>query len=635
MICQFLIVATAFACVGAVPIRSLSTDELCRDTWGFRDSTFNRSCDAWYRLSCETPPEGVVDHCCASCASSEQNAKIFPWNEPQTSVKQTKYAEYRFGDIFRANEALTGNYALRTQDYQQKFPDSFATQYMLALANSSKKDRANNVAVLTNILKTSSLITSTPIPSPTTVVVHLRLGDVFNGERYPMDLIWLNGLCHSALSDTNINIDSKDCVHQNVYVYSQAYYCDMLQQLPPEIDTVVLVGSVSHWVLPRLRKASKDEVHHMVGKARSIEYVDRVAEFFTRLGYNVRQRISGVTSEIDYTPDEDMFYMTHAPWFIKGGGGFSHMLATLVTSLGGHRIEGPVKDSSRETSHLYHCNKEGPRLEGSNVSLNETKDKPDWIHAIQFGNMRTATTLQFETVCIGLALRLQSSPLLLSKLRCRFVYHGDFTTLFDPGTPLVLKTHQPPTIQRWFPNGSSSTFPQGMKSVPLFVTHSLVDQDVHSTRMTDWQNEGWNIAHTASVQEVSKKGYYGVYEYQSSLGLDDDQVEMLLEFVRYWDILRLCCGRQMSKHWRNALLHAPPARGYDVHKPSFAGCEMYNISQVEVFFLNSNVSQLLATYPLLAPMLKPATVDDKLDGTYCEQYNRDVTIKHLEFNEHN
>lgn len=55
----------------------------------------------------------------------------------------------------------------------------------------------------------------------------------------------------------------------------------------------------------------------------------------------------------------------------------------------------------------------------------------------------------------------------------------------------------------------------------------------------------------------------------------------VFEFLRFWDVLRLCCGSQMSEDWRNEL---NPAEGYtphhDVHGSSFPACRMYDIDQV-------------------------------------------------------
>jgi hypothetical protein len=142
------------------------------------------------------------------------------------------------------------------------------------------------------------------------------------------------------------------------------------------------------------------------------------------------------------------------------------------------------------------------------------------------------------------------------------------------------------------------------------------------------------IPFIAEIDVVSKRGYFIVYEYQDIFGLSDKQMEYLVEYLRYWEILRVCCGVQMSSDWRNQL---SPVSNYsqhhDPHSPAYPACEMYNISQVENLMLKTYVfqkfSQIISLHHVIG---KPSTADGELNGTYCERCQANITMNNIQFN---
>ena len=119
------------------------------------------------------------------------------------------------------------------------------------------------------------------------LVVHLRLGDV---------------------------MDAND----TFYIKNEKYYKDAITTLPAEIQNVVLVGSDLH----------SDQHYKNDEDNPSVRYRDSVKDIFEQKGYEVSYRYN-------QEPDADMIYMAHAPYFLVGGGSFSHIASMLVEFNGG------------------------------------------------------------------------------------------------------------------------------------------------------------------------------------------------------------------------------------------------------------------------------------------------------------
>jgi len=114
---------------------------------------------------------------------------------------------------------------------------------------------------------------------------------------------------------------------------------------------------------------------------------------------------------------------------------------------------------------------------------------------------------------------------------------------------------------------------------------------------------GFVVPFVSDLSFVAKYGYHSVLQYKDVLGMTDDEIGVVVEAIRYWDILRLCCGMQMSEDWRNRLY---PEIGYHDHRTEhdlgYHGCEIYNISQVEEDFRSTILFTSVAQYEHLRPM---------------------------------
>ena len=64
-----------------------------------------------------------------------------------------------------------------------------------------------------------------------------------------------------------------------------------------------------------------------------------------------------------------------------------------------------------------------------------------------------------------------------------------------------------------------------------------------------------NVTYEASLETLNRLGVHIIYEYQQFFNIPTKLMDLVYEYMRYWDILRVCCGPQMSEDWRQALLN--------------------------------------------------------------------------------
>ncbi|XP_053386286.1 uncharacterized protein LOC128550714 [Mercenaria mercenaria] len=240
---------------------------------------------------------------------------------------------------------------------------------------------------------------------------------------------------------------------------------------------------------------------------------------------------------------------------------------------------------------------------------------------LQYGHPRTATTLQFNILCLSMALLHEDVK---NSVGC--YYNKKKSKKY-----IVIKTHAIAKFLTKIPSHSWIFMTSKVKFSPKEKQrYSLTRQNIKVIRA-----KNITIKYVADINFVSKRGHSVVYEYQPIFGISDAKMQHMAEYFRYWDILRLCCGKQMSADWRNHLSLNPNYKRHHVHNSSIHSvCERYNISQVEVQFLNTYAFKTFAHIDSLRDVIgKPSTVDGKLDGSYCERCNANITHRSLKFNQ--
>lgn len=247
------------------------------------------------------------------------------------------------------------------------------------------------------------------------------------------------------------------------------------------------------------------------------------------------------------------------------------------------------------------------------LSLKECgKSVPNTI--IQFGEPRSGSTLQFTTLCLMMLMLHEEEAMSV----------GCFFNTGQVSKYMVIKVHRLQFVERI---ASSDTW--------IFMTViSNADKQQQKMRL-EVGDVNLTIKNIVDLDEVGRTGFYIATRYQSLFGLSDEKMLHILQFLRYWDILRVCCGQQMSSDWRNKL--APQKdyiRKHDPDNLAYHACEMYNISQVEQLFINTYIFRKFSRIKLMRDFMgKPSTVDGTLDGNYCELCNKNITKHNLQFND--
>ena len=303
---------------------------------------------------------------------------------------------------------------------------------------------------------------------------------------------------------------------------------------------------------------------------------------------------------------------------------------------------------------------------GTATSPDATADVP--IHMIQVGPKRTATTLQYQSVCLSLFLKLYGSETssdansgnvdgrpqspLVGRLGCSFSQETGLS--LNPNDPVVLKMHfEEPCRPTWTDAGAggkkvascglllrrkargggqseSSILDVGLsdqekKDTWLFTTSKTKDEGVK--RKSQLQKQGYSVVFVQDMEAVTEKGHNIVYDYARLFGLTATQRNELVEYVRFWDILRVCCGVQMSKHAKKEIIEGQVGQSNQtMHSPNYHACSMYDIDEVERMFMNTKLYAKLMKYGSsnIKSMARPSQMDGELTGTYCSRYNQQL-----------
>jgi hypothetical protein len=250
---------------------------------------------------------------------------------------------------------------------------------------------------------------------------------------------------------------------------------------------------------------------------------------------------------------------------------------------------------------------------------------------IQYGEPRTATTLQFQTLCAIALLLNDARP---TRVNCSFMpaleRGGGFLKdkAADKSTLHVVKTHSVP------PGG----FP---KDAWLFT--SEIDDTVSID--APWQGAAERMSHKLGhrvkyVQVLSRltgRGSGIATEYKPFFGLADQQLVEVVTYLRYWDVLRMCCGAQMNDGYRAELISNAPPNASETSKSEYPACDMYRIQAVERQAVQSRVFRLarkggrgLAYLRSTSSLEADAGYD--LNGRYCDWFNRQTACQQLAFN---
>ena len=181
---------------------------------------------------------------------------------------------------------------------------------------------------------------------------------------------------------------------------------------------------------------------------------------------------------------------------------------------------------------------------------------------VQWGQPRSGSTFQYTLLCLIAKMRGRgTSP----EPTCNFAPTLS-ADMLQPNT--VFKTHRrPPATSNY----------------SLFVSHG------------DERLETSGLPEPVVVQTLARNKdlLNEVDRYRAAFGLSPDETEHIYGYMRYWSILRRCCGLQQSKY--NRLRLHGCAVPIAVDSLEFPMCEAYNLTEVEVLFTQTRLYSYLQT----------------------------------------
>ena len=132
------------------------------------------------------------------------------------------------------------------------------------------------------------------------------------------------------------------------------------------------------------------------------------------------------------------------------------------------------------------------------------------------------------------------------------------------------------------------------KSEELRLTKSLLFTTVRSST-SEWsaRNFTWtegNIAYTQIYARFVECPLCEVSKYRKVFGLTEVEVLLLTQYMRYWSILRQCCGSQMSKQLWKELFGCPNSSDPLLEgKIDYHMCGSWNLTAVEKNFVKTKL----------------------------------------------
>jgi len=234
---------------------------------------------------------------------------------------------------------------------------------------------------------------------------------------------------------------------------------------------------------------------------------------------------------------------------------------------------------------------------------------PIKTHIVTQGRPRTATTLLFNMVSVSYFLHLiTNEPSKIQNVELSYWQRPKGYKILRRSTArsatIIAKTHI-----------SLDNF---LSDNTVVFSAASTKKEAATMRQT-LENDGHIVAFVQDMETLKEGGVAGmVKEYVSGYGLSPKDEANLNEYFGNWEILRQCCGQQMSARWRNDMMPEQwKISRFETH-PTCAG---YDIDDIEQSFMKTELYNLIEKYPSVQPLNKPSLNDGNLNGTYCSSYN--------------
>ena len=237
-------------------------------------------------------------------------------------------------------------------------------------------------------------------------------------------------------------------------------------------------------------------------------------------------------------------------------------------------------------------------------------------HIVTQGEARTATTLLFNMVGVSYFLYLvENDPEQIPDVQLLYYQRHDGRKIMRKSkSPHIFKTH---SELRYY------------LSEMAVVFAAAEDREEAAEMRETLERDGHTVAFVQDMETLKEDGLAPLVDvYVAGYGLSEKYRASLNDYFSKWEILRQCCGKQMSSKWRNDMMPEKyKLRSIKSH-PTCAGID---IDETERAFMKTDLYFLIEKHPSVQVLNKPSLKDDNLNGTYCSSYNYLVRTQGLNF----
>ena len=147
-----------------------------------------------------------------------------------------------------------------------------------------------------------------------------------------------------------------------------------------------------------------------------------------------------------------------------------------------------------------------------------------------------------------------------------------------------------------------------------------------------WNMTAGSLSYVQLTATVGNRDWKIVEDYRPFFDITDGEFSDVVRYIRAWDVLRRCCGPQMSKDYR-ARLYGD--KKYKPHRGpgsvDYDSCEMYDVDAIERELVGL---RLFKKCDDLRPLQDGERVAwAALDGTFCSRYKEAAIKTGAGFNE--
>ncbi len=250
------------------------------------------------------------------------------------------------------------------------------------------------------------------------------------------------------------------------------------------------------------------------------------------------------------------------------------------------------------------------------VVANSLSRFPIRRHIVTQGKARTATTLLFNMVGVSYFLYLvENDPEKIPDVQLLYYQRHDGRKIMrNSKSPHIFKTH---SELRYYLSEMAVVFTAAEDREEAAVMRETLERDGHT------------VAFVQDMETLKEDGLTSLVDvYVAGYGLSEKYRASLNDYFSKWEILRQCCGKQMSSKWRNDMMPEKyKLRSIKSH-PTCAGID---IDEIERAFMKTDLYSLIENHPSVQVLNKPSLKDDNLNGTYCSSYNYLVRTQGLNF----